>query len=49
MPTCNGVILWYTVYLLAIVFKQILITVGLDVQVGHDTCLDCRLVVSEFF
>ena len=22
MPNCNGVILWHTVYLLAIVFKQ---------------------------
>jgi len=33
MPTCNGVILWHTVYLLAIVFKQILITM-VYVQVG---------------
>ena len=32
MPTCNWVILWHTVYLLillAIVFKQILITTGI--------------------
>jgi len=32
MPTCNGAILWHTVmtvYLLAIVFNQILITTGI--------------------
>jgi len=34
MPTCSGVILWHTVYLLAIVFKQILITTAWYVQVG---------------
>jgi len=50
MPTCNGFILWHTVYLLAIVLKQILITPGIMYKyialydTSYRLCLDA---VSE--
>ena len=50
MPTCNRVILWHTVYLLVIVLSRFYLQLVYNLQVGlYDTCLDCRLGVSEFF